>query len=323
MTQKTEAKELVSIVVPVYNVERYLGSCLHSLISQTYEEIEILLIDDGSADRSGSICDEYAGKDQRIKVCHRENGGVSAARNSGIKAARGKYLIFVDSDDCIHPRLIEFYMKHKEAGRVLLCDTVSDMDAWRQDLKEAALETTDYKKFMRLFYEDYINPPFNKLYETEMIRENQIWFPEGNDLGEDLLFNLEYFRHAPKDYGILHAQLYCYRENREGSLSTSYRKDLFEIQQESFGALKQFLEDTGVWDEENSRIYYGIYWDRLYLTVRMCRAYEKEHPGEHRLKEILRSPLWHEVWEACERRKLINWKRRIKAALLQMYRLQR
>ena len=97
---------LISIVIPVYNVEQYLGECVDSVIAQTYREWEIILIDDGSTDSSGSICDGYAKKDDRVRVVHQTNGGVSSARNAGIEAANGEYLMFVDSDDTIIPETL-------------------------------------------------------------------------------------------------------------------------------------------------------------------------------------------------------------------------
>lgn len=93
---------MVSIIVPVYNVEEYLSECVDSVLNQTYSDIEVILVDDGSTDQSGNICDEYAEMDSRIKVIHKKNEGVSAARNTGIETASGERIIFVDSDDCLH-----------------------------------------------------------------------------------------------------------------------------------------------------------------------------------------------------------------------------
>ena len=101
----------MSVVVPIYNVEAYLRPCLDSLMGQTYEKLELLLIDDGSTDQSGAICDDYARRDSRVKVIHKGNSGVSAARNTGIEMASGKYLIFVDADDGVHPQLVELYIQ--------------------------------------------------------------------------------------------------------------------------------------------------------------------------------------------------------------------
>lgn len=106
----------ISIIVPVYKVEAYLEKCILSLINQTYHEIEILLIDDGSPDRSGAICDEYALKDDRIKVVHKPNAGQAIARNTGIEIATGDYLAFVDSDDFLHPEMCGFLLRNLEEG---------------------------------------------------------------------------------------------------------------------------------------------------------------------------------------------------------------
>lgn len=98
--------ELVSVIVPVYNVEKYLARCIQSVCGQSYQGLEIILVDDGSKDKSGVICDEYAEQDGRIKVIHKENGGLGDARNAGVEKAEGKYLLFVDSDDRIHENLV-------------------------------------------------------------------------------------------------------------------------------------------------------------------------------------------------------------------------
>ena len=99
----------ISVIVPVYNVEQYVGECIESILSQSFYDIELILINDGSKDNSGSMCDEYAKKDNRIKVIHKKNEGVSIARNIGIKNASGKYIAFVDSDDLVGQRNIYYY----------------------------------------------------------------------------------------------------------------------------------------------------------------------------------------------------------------------
>ena len=104
---------LVSIVVPVYKIENVLHYCIDSILNQIYEDFELILVDDGSPDNSGKICDEYAKKENRIKVIHKENGGVSSARNCGIDAAKGKYICFVDSDDYVNKNYLEILIKTK------------------------------------------------------------------------------------------------------------------------------------------------------------------------------------------------------------------
>ena len=122
--------EKVSIIVPVYNVEVYLERCVKSIINQTYTNIEILLVDDGSTDKSGILCDELAECDERIAVFHKENGGLSDARNNGIDRAAGEYLLFVDSDDYIHPQMVEaLYRAQSQTGADLVtCDYTRELD---------------------------------------------------------------------------------------------------------------------------------------------------------------------------------------------------
>lgn len=107
MEFKMAENQMVSMIVPIYKVEKYLGQCIESLIAQTYRNLQIILVDDGSPDRSGEICEEYAGKDERILVIHKENGGLSDARNAGIERADGEWFCFIDSDDFIAPDMVE------------------------------------------------------------------------------------------------------------------------------------------------------------------------------------------------------------------------
>ena len=111
---------LISVIVPVYKVEEYLARCVDSILGQTYRNLEILLVDDGSPDRCGVMCDEYASRDSRIRVIHKENGGLSSARNAAIDAARGEYIGFVDSDDWIEPETYEALLDMALAEKVKL-----------------------------------------------------------------------------------------------------------------------------------------------------------------------------------------------------------
>ena len=107
---------MISVIVPIYNVEEYLPTCIESILNQTYKDLEILLIDDGSTDNSGKICDEYAKQDKRCIVIHQQNKGVSATRNTGLNYATGKYISFVDGDDYIHPQMIEILYNEIRKG---------------------------------------------------------------------------------------------------------------------------------------------------------------------------------------------------------------
>ena len=119
---------MISVIVPVYKVEPYLRQCVDSILGQTYRDIEVLLIDDGSPDRCGEICEEYAGKDARVRVFHTENNGLSSARNLGLREAKGEYIGFVDSDDWIDPDMYEILLRRiEESGtNVSVCGVRSE-----------------------------------------------------------------------------------------------------------------------------------------------------------------------------------------------------
>ncbi len=173
--------DLISIIVPVYNVEAYLKRCIESIINQTYKDIEIILVDDGSTDNSSKICDEYKNKDKRIKVIHKVNGGLSSARNRGLDIAKGKYIGFVDSDDYISPKMYEILYKEliNNKADMAMCDSIyikndnkiiNDYNITIFTKKDAIkrLLTTDNK----------VNPSaWNKLYKKELFKN--IRYPIG------------------------------------------------------------------------------------------------------------------------------------------------
>lgn len=114
-------KEQISVIIPIYNVEKYLSDCVESVLKQTYTDLEIILVDDGSQDASGQICDDYAKQDSRVQVIHKKNGGLSSARNAGIDQATGQYFFFLDSDDWIAENALELlYKEIKSTGRIWL-----------------------------------------------------------------------------------------------------------------------------------------------------------------------------------------------------------
>ncbi|MCR5753326.1 MAG: glycosyltransferase [Acetatifactor sp.] len=182
-------EDLISIIVPVYNVEKYLKRCVESLINQTYRELEIILVDDGSKDDSGSICEEYARKDNRIRVIHQRNGGLSCARNTGIENATGEYLLFVDSDDYISLKMCETLLNiiRQEEADIAICryrrfgqerfEGVSD--------GEHSVRTLTTMEALEALYGpdgEVFTVSWNKLYRRRVIGE--IRFPVGK-INED------------------------------------------------------------------------------------------------------------------------------------------
>ena len=215
--------ELISVIVPVYNVEGYLKQCINSLLEQTYTKLEVLLIDDGSTDGSSRICDDYSVRDKRIKVFHQENKGLSGARNTGIENMRGKYVTFVDSDDYVSDDYIkELYRILKETDADISCVSGNKFFGEKiQDIGEKnneELKTYNRKEaFKRMLYRKDVNSyAWGKLFKNEVF--NDVRFPEGL-LFEDVRTIYKLYDKADK-ITISTQRLYYYRQ-RQGSIVNS------------------------------------------------------------------------------------------------------
>ncbi|MBQ8834487.1 MAG: glycosyltransferase [Oscillospiraceae bacterium] len=175
---------LISVIVPVYNVEAYLPRCVDSILAQTYSNLEIILVDDGTRDASDKICDDYARKDSRVRVIHKENGGLSSARNAGIDTAKGEYLAFVDSDDWIEPETYETMLGlARQYGVKLVCggryDVSSETGQREVGLCPPRQEVVDGEEVVRriFLWENIDSASWDKLYHRSLFRE--IRFPLG------------------------------------------------------------------------------------------------------------------------------------------------
>lgn len=190
----------VSVIVPVYNTEKYLARCIDSILAQTFTDFELILVDDGSTDNSGKICDEYAQKDSRIVVIHKENGGVSSARNKGIDVAQGDWISFVDSDD-------EYYNNHSlkflysnisdntelVIGGYECCNEKSDITYQiSNDIKEVLTPIEGLKLYYNPQYYNYLGYACIKLYNRKFILKNDLKFDERLAYNEDGLFYIQY-----------------------------------------------------------------------------------------------------------------------------------
>ncbi len=179
--------DLVSVIIPVYKVEQYLERCVRSVTSQTYDNLEILLIDDGSPDRCGEMCDSFAAEDRRIRVIHQKNGGLSAARNTGIDASSGQWLFFIDSDDFIHRDCIGKLLAAAETSGADIASCgfeKTEDDTIRGDVRFPATEVISRDEAMRrLFLEEDTSFAWGKIYRRELFQG--IRFPEGRTF-EDL-----------------------------------------------------------------------------------------------------------------------------------------
>lgn len=187
-----ENTPLVSIIIPVYKAEAYLHKCVDSLLAQTMTDFEVLLVDDGSPDRSGAICDEYAAKDSRIRVFHKENGGVSSARNLGLDNACGEYVMFVDSDDWVGVDYIKDLYGKRE-GDTLLIQGANNIQKDGSSIVDN-FENCSYvnEQLSQFFDIPFYGYPFAKLFKRGVIEHNKIRFDERIHLHEDNIFMLDY-----------------------------------------------------------------------------------------------------------------------------------
>ena len=218
--------DLISIIVPIYNVEQYLEKCINSILNQTYTNLEIILVDDGSPDNSGKICDEYAKKDNRIKVIHKENGGISSARNTGLKVARGAYVGFIDSDDYIEKDMYEILYKNvkKENADISIC---SNYDIYKNKIigtKKQGIYTvmTPEETIIKMNSFGYFGfPVWNKLYKKELFYD--LRFLTDKKTCEDWYFLYEVICKCKKIvYQSVPKYYYCLRENSLSQSNVDY-----------------------------------------------------------------------------------------------------
>ena len=220
--------ELISIIVPIYNVEQYLEECINSIINQTYKNLEIILVDDGSTDNSSKKCDEWKKKDKRIKVIHKQNGGLSDARNVGIINSSGSYLTFIDSDDTVNIHMIEVQYKNliEYNADISICDYVIYTDGkrtinYREEVSNNKIVTSEgIDIFNNLFNEKMpiTTLSHNKLFKKEIFEK--VRFPKGR-VHEDV-FTIHHILGEAKKIVYSEAKTYYYRCCRKGSITSTF-----------------------------------------------------------------------------------------------------
>lgn len=303
--------KLVSVIIPVFNVEKYLSTCVESVIKQTYDEIEIILVDDGSEDSSGAMCDQLAITDSRIRVVHKQNAGLGYARNTGLEMANGEFVVFLDSDDYIDTRMIErlvnksaetdsdtvfcgltrvyedgnkvcvpaFYNDRSFTGKHIIDNVLLEMVGSKpQDSEDANL-------FMSVWH---------ALYSMDVIKQNDVRFPSEREIMcEDIMFHIKYLRYANKVTYISDC-LYYYRVNPK-SLSQVYDPTRFERQKTLSRAiideLDKFVDSKEYLVREQRRLLGGV---RMQIQAIVA---SKEKNKLQLIKEICEDSMIQEVLE--------------------------
>ena len=252
---------MISVIVPVYNNARYLDKCIQSVVSQSFRDIEVILVDDGSTDDSGKICDNWSAVDNRVKVLHEKNGGVSSARNKGIIKACGEYVLFLDSDDALDRntclKLFD-YAKANNADCVIFGFIQATGTVWAPGNYRLYASQMEFKKdFTMWLNTELLSPAVNKLYKKQSI---SCLFPEGISFGEDLIFSLNYIKHCER-ICFVPWPLYLHNNINDSSLTHTLRRDqILEIeywQNEiirfidgkaiSMDLYEKYLKDTLLW----------------------------------------------------------------------------
>lgn len=277
-------EELVSIVVPVYNVEKYLEKCLNSIINQTYKNLEIICIDDGSPDRSIDILNKFAKKDNRIRIISQQNKGLSGARNSGIDNAKGKYIVFVDSDDWLELKLVEKCIKKIKKADILVFGNYNHYPD-KEEKKNNFLENEKFDNGLDYFIKSYENKLrfgncWNKFYRKDIIEKNNIYFEEGR-LYEDLLFVFKYMYYS-KNIKVESEALYHYVVKRKESITFKLNPNDLQDVLFTINELEKFFKEKRK-EDFLERIEYKEY---LYKWIYECCLSKYLKNKDIRLKEI-------------------------------------
>ena len=242
--------KLVSIVVPIYNVEKYLDECISSLINQNYKKIEIILVNDGSTDRSKKICQKYLKKDKRIKLINQKNSGHGPACNTGINNANGSYIFFCDGDDYLLENSIKHLVENIEDknSNIAICTAyafdnkskINSIDPYHSLIRIPQLNSDDCLNNWEIIkYASQLSVrAWDKLYDLKWLKKNKIYFPNFKTYYDDVPFHWEVISKTIK-LSILREQLYCYRLNRENaSYYEINQKQFFEVRKTAMEIVK-------------------------------------------------------------------------------------
>lgn len=305
---------LISVIVPIYKVEDYLPRCINSILSQSFTDFELILVDDGSPDDCGKICDEYAEKDSRVRVFHKPNGGVSSARNLGLDKAQGGWITFIDSDDYVGINYLSDFV-----NVVQMCDTefvvINNHCNIIGQQKEKILMRDEYEI---LFSEDCFHrvcAPWGKLFNLDKIRTLNLRFNQELSLGEDVIFVLSYLLGISKLVQIKSSSYYY--ELRDGSLTKKENSYEYEsTTSEKFSLLVNPIIDTlnlGARSVCNLRIWQVLFTERVINSIMRLKT------RRERLEKISKLDL--SVYK--QYKQAVSWKEEIVVFLLknQYYRL--
>ncbi len=303
-------KSLVSIVIPAYNAEAFIEECIAATASQTYPNIEIIIVDDGSKDSTGNICRKWEKKDSRIHLYSKKNSGPSAARNFGISKATGDYLAFFDADDYPEANLISKYIEacsewEDKSISFITCGMFFDNEYNKRvsekiSILEAPLGFAKGENYIltrsaaaTLAWLKLFNFVTNKLYNLKKIKENSLSFDESIKIGEDLKFNLDYLDVCEGSIGMINTPLYHYVKRGNSNLSISYHKGDIEDTKEIYRRFIEWESKQQDVSPDNVLVIKAIYitdWvSRITSMYESCKETDKRIPIMHKITKELNS----------------------------------
>lgn len=303
----------LSIIIPVYNVEKYLDECLNSLFAQLGDDTEIILVDDGSTDKSGKKCDQWTEQSNKIKVVHKKNGGLSSARNSGLKNAKGEYILFVDSDDRIAPDSLDSLRKDIEytAADLYFMHAIKFYPDGKTELLDERIKRESVRNKTDIEVVKYVSSltrfpgsACTKAYRKSFLDENDLHFPFDKRIAEDLGFTLRCLL-AAKSFDVVECDFYEYRQNREGSItsnSTSINKSFWDLAvflKESIDLLTFKRQPK---TEKSKYALAFVAYEYSVALVHLCRVTERTEEAY----SMMRSEKWLGQYMNSRRGKVIN-----------------
>lgn len=315
----------VSVIIPVYNVEKYLPKCLESVTAQTYANLEIICVNDSSPDNSSAILEEYAKKDGRIIIINQENTGLSGARNTGIRAASGEYIVFVDSDDWIDAETVETAVSKAENADTVMwgyvrefADKSLEKKIFDSDRSFDEKETRElHRRLAGLTGEELQNPEntdalvtaWGKLYTAAIIKENNLQFVDTKIIGtEDLLFNMHYFCFAKRCF-FIDKPFNHYRKDNETSLTRKYKSKLFSQWSELYKRIRNCIDENGLGEDFHKALDNRICLSMIGLGLNELCNDESHSKRIKNLKSILSSEQYKKAFSGLDFKYFpIHWK---------------
>ena len=278
---------LISLVIPVYNVEKYLDKCMESVLAQTYDNFEVILVDDGSTDNSGKMCDEYAKRDSRVIVYHQQNSGVSVARNVGIENAKGEFISFIDSDDWIDKnylqKLVSAQIKYN--ADLTICEYTNIYDDGKLRDRRRSFGSNVYyndksiivrEVIPKVFSFQSMDNPICRLYSKSIIRKYNLVFLPQVCIHEDCFFNFEYLNHIDS-LTYINDSLYD-RIIRNDSATRIYRENIYDESEVIFNCYDALLAKYGQGSNEEKQFVTRLYFEilRKYVCNPGTKCYHRK-----------------------------------------------